>query len=85
MDKRKSPRINVMKYTYRLVEQESDHADHVPEDCDFFVIEDGGRNDNTTWWGLEIFTRKLPYPRSGSNSYQRTKRWLQERYPEWML
>ena len=73
-----------MKYNYRLVEQESDNADHIPNDSDFFVVENW-KNLNEIYWNLERFTKKLPYPRSKKSSYKRSKRWLEKNHPELLI
>lgn len=84
MAKRKSPRNVNMKYTYRLIEQESDNANHIPDHSDLFVVENWGHLDEIHW-SLERFIKKLPYPRSRHDSYLRSKKWLEKNHPEFLI
>ena len=71
-----------MKYNYRLVEQESDHEDHIPNESDFFVIEN--------WEGCDFFYRVdsllkgSPHP-FRQDDWNRCREWLKENYPEFFI
>lgn len=74
-----------MKYDHRLVLQESEHEGHVPTESDFFIVENFGQ-DNAIYWKLRTLTALSPYhSNSRLSSFHRSKKWLQENYPELFL
>lgn len=74
-----------MSYDHRLVEQESDHADHIPDDSDFFVVENWG-HDDAIFCELNNLLKGSP-PRSTSRkaAWLRCREWLKEKHPEFLM
>ena len=72
-----------MNYDYRLVEQESDHADHIPDDSDFFVVENWGRDD-AVFCELNNLLKGSAHPYH-QDEWNRCREWLKKSHPELLM